>query len=165
MKRIGNLGLRIPWQVRAATCLAYLTFLTWLLLAPAATVGRWYPNFQHADKALHFLSFGVLVLLARFAFPDPRHLAVPGWLVPVLALAYGAAIEVTQGLLVQYHRSFEWGDIAANGLGAVSFWYLSGSLLADGRDRSWRLNRGGTVVSGVTAQKNKWGLTKPPTRT
>jgi hypothetical protein len=84
------------------------------------------------DKAIHFICFGGLVLLGRFAFPDPRHLTVAGWLVPVLALAYGAAIEVTQGRLVQYHRSFEWSDIAANGLGAVSFWYLSVWLLADG---------------------------------
>ena len=129
---IGRVGLRIPWRVRAAACLAYLVFLTWLLLAPAATVSRWYPNFQHVDKAFHFLLFGGLVLLARFAFPDPRHLAVPGWLVPALALAYSAAMEVAQGILVQYHRSFEWGDIAANGLGAAGFWLVSVCLLAEG---------------------------------
>jgi hypothetical protein len=113
MKAMGKIGLRIPWRVRAAAFLAYSVFLTWLLLAPATTLERWYPDWPHADKAFHFLLFGGLVLLARFAFPDPRHLAVPGWLVPVLALAYGAAIEAAQGLLVQYHRSFEWRDIAA----------------------------------------------------
>jgi hypothetical protein len=130
LKTMGRFGLRIPWQVRAAACLGYLAFLTWLLLVSAATVARFYPDLPHEDKAIHILSFGGLVLLARFAFPDPQHLAVPGWLVPVLALAYGAAMEVTQGLLVQYHRSFEWVDIAANGLGAASFWWLSGCLLA-----------------------------------
>ena len=127
---MGPVCLRTPWQVRAAACLACLIFLTWVLLAPAATVGTYYPGFPYADKVLHFLCFGVLVLLARFAFPDPRHLTVPRWLLPVLALAYGAALEVIQGLLVQYHRSFEWGDIAANGLGAAGFWVLSVCLLA-----------------------------------
>ena len=130
LRTLGTLGLRIPWQLRAATCLAYSVFLTWVLLAPGATVERYYPALPHADKALHFLCFGVLVLLARFAFPDPRHLAVPGWLVPVLALAYGAALELTQSLGVRYERSFEWADIAANGLGAAGFWFLSVCLLA-----------------------------------
>lgn len=130
LKIIGELGLRIPWQVRTAACLAYFVFLTWLLLASATMIAKFYLSVSFADKALHFLSFGGLVLLVRFAFPDPRHLSVPRWLVVVLALAYGAAIEVTQGLLVQYHRSFEWSDIAANGLGAASFWWLSGCLLA-----------------------------------
>ncbi len=136
LKTIGQLGLRIPWRLRAVVCLGYLVLLTWLLLAPAAMVGRFYPSFPSADKALHFLCFGGLVLLARFAFPDPQHLTGPRWLTPVLALAYGAAVEVTQGLLVQYHRSFEWGDIAANGLGAASFWFLSGWLLPTG-PRRW----------------------------
>ena len=79
LKTIGIIGLWIPWPVRAAVFMAYSVALTWLLLAPAATIDRWYPHFQHVDKVLHFLSFGGLVLLARFAFPDPRHLAVPGW--------------------------------------------------------------------------------------
>lgn len=128
---IGGLGLRVPWKIRAVACVAYFVGLTWLLLAPAATVARFYPHFKHVDKAIHFLCFGGLVLMARFAFPDPRHLAVPGWLVPVLALAYGAAMEVAQGVLVQYHRAFEWGDIAANGLGALSFWLVTMCLLAE----------------------------------
>jgi uncharacterized membrane protein len=136
LKTIGKLGLRIPWKVRAAAFLAYLVFLTWLLLAPATLISRYYPHFQHVDKTIHFLCFGGLVLLARFAFPDPRHLAVPRWLLPVLALAYGAAIEVAQGFLVQYQRAFEWSDIAANGLGAASFWLLSVCLLADGGRRT-----------------------------
>lgn len=129
---IGRLGLRVPWKLRVVACLAYLVLLTWLLLAPAATVYRFYPNFKHGDTVFHFFCFGGLVLMARFAFRDPRHLTVPGWLVPVVALAYGAAVEATQGLAVQYRRSFEWTDIAANGLGALSFWLLSMCLLAEG---------------------------------
>lgn len=128
---VGGLGLRVPWKLRAVACLAYVILLTWLLLAPAATIDRLYPKFKHVDKVFHFLCFGGLVLMARFAFPDPRHLAVPGWLVPMVAAAYGAAVEVTQGLAVQYHRSFEWTDIAANSLGALCFWLLSICLLAE----------------------------------
>ncbi len=133
LRGIGTIVLRVPWKVRAAACIAYFIFLTWILLAPAPMVGKYCPKFQHADKVLHFLSFGGLVLLSRFSFPDPRHLTVPGWLVPALALVYGAAVDITQGLLVQYQRSFEWTDIAANGLGAASFWYLSGKLLAEAK--------------------------------
>ena len=45
--------------------------------------------------------------------------------VVVGASAYGSLVEVLQGALVCYHRTFEWGDILANSLGALCFWWLS----------------------------------------
>jgi hypothetical protein len=126
--RIGELTLRIPWTLRVATCSFYAVLLTWLLLAPAETVSRFYPDVPGLDKVMHFCLFGFLVLIARWALPDPATATFPGLLILFSAFAYGAGIEVMQGLLVQYHRSFEWRDIAANSLGAASFWLLSVGL-------------------------------------
>src|SRR5687767_3811132 len=124
MQKIGLLALRVPWSVRVGAGGVYVAFLTMILLVPAAKAGQYYPAIPHADKVLHFFSFGGLVLAGRFAFPDPRQLNMPGWLVPVFALIYGAVIELIQELAVQYQRSFEWGDLAADGLGAAAFWLL-----------------------------------------
>lgn len=121
--------LRVPWKLRLTACVVYGVVLTWLLLVPAETVARWYPNFQYADKVLHFLLFGTFIFLVHFAFPDPRHLSVPGWLVVGLGIVYGIGTECLQGLLVRYHRAFEWSDIASNSLGAVIFWWLGTRVL------------------------------------
>jgi len=120
----------VPWPLRLAIFVAYVLLLAWLTLAPASLVEAYYPKIILADKLVHFLCYGMLVLLARLAFRNPRRVQVAAWLVPVLALIYGFGLEVAQGLLVQYHRSFEWADMLANGLGAVVFWLASGRLLA-----------------------------------
>jgi VanZ family protein len=109
--------------------LLYVGLVTWLSLAPASLVQKTYPRFPHADKVLHFLMYGGLVLLARLAFRDPRHVTIAWWLVPALAVTYGVLMELGQDTLVRYQRVFELTDVAANGLGAAVFWMLSGFLL------------------------------------
>ncbi len=129
MKRLGAALLRIPLALRRAAFLAYTLALGWLSLASAQTVAAYYPVLQWADKLLHFACYGLLVLLARFAFRDPSGVRVAAWLVPGLAMLYGCALEVAQGWLVQYQRSFEWGDMLANALGAWLFWAVSSALI------------------------------------
>lgn len=126
--RLGLLSLRIPWPVRIGCCSLYSALMTWLLLAPANVVTGLYPMWRGFDKVLHFLLFGFLVLLVRWAFKDPRTLTFRAWLVPLAALAYGIATEVAQGRFVSYDRAFEWSDIAANGFGAATFWAFSAVL-------------------------------------
>ncbi len=126
MSKIVGFYIRLPVKLRAGLCLAYGLLLTWFSLAPASLVYRLYPTFRYGDKVAHFTMYGGLVLLARLAWPDPRTIRIPHWIIPLAALAYGFLMEVLQRVLVQYHRTFEFSDIVANGVGAVVFWYLTG---------------------------------------
>lgn len=131
MSKLVALIISIPWRIREVCFVLYAALLTWLSLAPAEMVGKYSFHFPHADKLIHFCVYGGLVLLARFAFPDPRHLSIRPWIVPVMALAYGGVLDVLQGMLVQYHRTFEWGDVGANALGAIVFWFLASAVIGD----------------------------------
>lgn len=114
-----------PWQVRWAMLVTYAGIVTWLSLAPAETFRGLPPFLLAQSKALHFLLYGVLVSLARWAMA--AHWTVrPAFLVVVAgASAYGALMEMLQGALVRYHRTFEFSDIIANSLGALCFWWVS----------------------------------------
>lgn len=124
MSTIIEYYIALPWKARAGICLAYGLLMTWFSLAPSSLVNRLCPDVPHIDKVAHFMMYGGLVLLARLAWPDPRSLRTPLWILPLAALFYGFLMEVMQSLLVSYHRSFEIGDIVANGLGAFLSWYL-----------------------------------------
>lgn len=104
---------------------AYAGLLTWVSLAPAETFRNLPRVLLHHSKALHFVLYGGLVLIARWAMA--AHWSVrPDFFVVVLgASAYGTLMEMLQGALVRYHRTFEVGDIVANSLGALCFWWLS----------------------------------------
>jgi VanZ family protein len=83
------------------------------------------------DKANHALAFFVLAVLGASAYP--------GRLLRVLAglLAYGALIEVLQGL--SGYRDAEWLDLVADAVGLALAWPLLRRLLTalfpDTRDR------------------------------
>jgi len=104
---------------------AYAGFVTWVSLSPPETFAGIPAVFLRYSKAAHFLLYGVMVSLARWAMA--AHWAVrPAFLVVVVgASAYGSLMEVLQGALARYHRSFEFGDIVANTLGALCFWWIS----------------------------------------
>ncbi len=114
-----------PWRLRWVVLVAYAGFVAWVSLSPPETFAAVPGILLRYSKAAHFLLYGVLVLLARWAMA--AHWAVrPAFLVVVLgASAYGSLMEVLQGALVRYHRSFEFGDIVANTLGALCFWWIS----------------------------------------
>jgi VanZ family protein len=63
------------------------------------------------DKANHALAFAVLAVLGCAAYP--RRMAV----VLIGLLAYGGLIELLQGLTP--HRTSEWLDVGADGVGLV----------------------------------------------
>ncbi len=89
-----------PWQLRWGLLLAYVGLITWLSLAPAQTFAGFPVFFPHQDKAAHFLLYGALVSLARWAMA--AHWAVrPAFLVVVAgAIAYGTLTlrRMTSGL-------------------------------------------------------------------
>lgn len=64
-----------------------------------------------SDKAHHAIAFALLMLLGGFAFPSQRPLRLA-----LLLLAYGAVMEVVQGMS-NLGRHASWADLAADGIG------------------------------------------------
>lgn len=84
-----------------------------LALAPTGEGEDW---FTHADKLRHALAFGALLMLGWLARIQPR------WLLAGGLLAFGAGIELAQGLTP--HRQASLGDLAADALGILMAWRL-----------------------------------------
>ena len=105
--------------------MAYGAFITWASLAPAENFTGWVPRVPHIDKLVHFCFYGGMVTLGRWTLASHFTFRLTFRVVVFGAITYGALMEILQGLLVNYHRSFEFGDILANSLGAVTFWSLS----------------------------------------
>ena len=104
---------------------AYAAFITWASLAPAETFAGWIPPIPHIDKLIHFCFYGGMVTLGRWTLAAHWSFRLTFRVVVFGAIGYGALMEILQGLLVSYHRTFEFGDIVANSLGAFCFWGLS----------------------------------------
>ena len=112
--------------LRWSVCAIYVALITWLSLAPATVFNGLTASFTHADKILHFLMYGLLVWLIRWALSGGGWgWRWSGWWVPLVALGYGALMEGAQSLLVRADRSFEVWDMVANGVGALVFWWLA----------------------------------------
>lgn len=109
--------------IRWSVCVVYVVLITWLSLAPTRILKPALHLFPQEDKAAHFLMYGFLVVLVRWAMTGQGWRWRPrGIWVPVAALGYGALMELAQLLLVPADRSFEVWDMLANGLGAFTFW-------------------------------------------
>jgi VanZ family protein len=109
--------------MRWGVCVAYVALVTWLSLAPSRVFSPALTLFPHADKLVHFLLYGFFVVVVRWALTGSGVRWRPqGLWVPLTALVYGALMEFAQLLLVPSDRSFEVGDMLANGLGALVFW-------------------------------------------
>ncbi|MCX6924598.1 MAG: hypothetical protein NT154_15490 [Verrucomicrobia bacterium] len=89
-----------PWQLRWVVLVAYAGFVTWASLSPAETFAGIPAMFLRYSKAVHFLLYGGMVSLARWAMA--AHWAVrPAFLVVVVGASdYGSLMEVLQGALV-----------------------------------------------------------------
>lgn len=115
--------LTLAAAMRCAVCGAYVVLVTWLSLVPGKFFIPAMALFPHADKLVHFLMYGFLVVLVRWAMAGyglrwrPR-----GFWVPLAALVYGGLMELAQLLVVTADRSFEGWDVVANGVGALVFW-------------------------------------------
>lgn len=82
-------------------------------------------DFQWSDKVGHLFAFGFVQLThvraLEFLCAPKKTFSQVGWAVGSATLV-GALLEVWQGFLP--HRSAEWGDLLADGVGAV----LAGAL-------------------------------------
>ena len=107
--------------------------LRWLYFLPAAAwAGEIFflsitPNlelpkvsFFEADKLAHFAAYALLtaLLAGGWKYFSRHHAPLYLWRWALLALGFGAMMEVIQGTLVPY-RVFDVYDILANSLGAL----------------------------------------------
>jgi len=106
---------------RLVVCALYGGVVAVLSLVPARTFQELPEPFPGLDKICHFALYGVFAWLILWAL---RPAAAPGWRAAVAAIlfcvAYGTLMECLQRVLPG-GRSFSFGDIAANLLGAVLF--------------------------------------------
>ena len=120
-----------PVGFRCAACATYAGLVTWLSLAPASTFSKLPAVLERPgmDKLAHFLMYGLLVLLVRWALAEHWKFRLPPWSIVAGASAYGLAMEIAQALMAQqYHRTFDVGDVIANTAGASVSWWLAGFL-------------------------------------
>ncbi len=95
-------------------------FVVYQSLTPAPVeVGR----FEYSDKVGHFLIYFVLMSWFVQLYQRRSHL-----LLLFLFIAMGVVIEILQGQTG--YRLFEFGDITANTLGALSAWGLAATAYA-----------------------------------
>lgn len=97
-------------SVRRAALAGYALAIFAVAALPGSTAAAAYP-----DKALHAVGYAALVgLIAWARVPGPFPIAVG----VSLAVAHGALVEGMQSLLPW--RTAEWGDLAADVMGAGS---------------------------------------------
>ncbi len=76
------------------------------------------------DKLEHFIGYFTLALLGSGIVTRERL-----WVVMARCFAFGAAIELLQGMLTS-SRTADWADIVANGLGVITAWAVAAGGLA-----------------------------------
>jgi VanZ family protein len=76
------------------------------------------PHLPHTgwDKVNHAIAFAVLAVLGQWSYPRGNVAVFLG------LLAYGGLIEALQALTP--HRSAEWGDLLADGIGLALAWLM-----------------------------------------
>jgi VanZ family protein len=111
--------------VRWCALLSYAGLIGWLMLTPDEQVTDVLWLFPHIDKLLHFLVYGFLALLLRWALASHFRPRTDCLVVVTAAIGYGLFMELIQSQVATYVRSFEILDVVANGLGAVFFWWIS----------------------------------------
>lgn len=100
--------------VSALACAALTLLILWLALMPAVSA----PSGLGWDKLNHAGAIGVVTWLAYLSF-QPRDRAA--WAAFLYGVALGVLIELLQGSLAT-GRSAEWGDVAADLVGAGGVW-------------------------------------------
>jgi VanZ family protein len=113
-------------EINQKVLLSFLPAVSWailllvLSLMPTSGILDFsLPQIPHIDKIAHLVMYAMMGLLLSLGFstlfPEQKKRIV---LYPaILASTYGLIMEI-----LQFHtsyRSFEWGDIAANTLGAI----------------------------------------------
>lgn len=106
----------------------WFLLVTFLLCLPGTAFPKetWFTKIQF-DKWIHIFLFFILVVLWCSVFQTNRskeyRRKIFTWLA-LAALLYGSVMEIIQHFFVS-HRSFEAGDIIADGLGALGGYFYA----------------------------------------
>ena len=92
-----------------------------LSLMPARALAgtpEWFPQ---QDKLLHALMYGGWAIVLSWALQRQILSRPTVWITSIVAIAtvYGALMEVFQALCAWAARTFSWGDLLANLVGAI----------------------------------------------
>jgi len=124
MKLISSSLWMIKWR-KVALAMSWTICVIVGSSLPAKDASRLTPTlFVGADKVLHFVAYGIMIMLWRIAQVDTKHgskrvkIALLG-----LVIVVGLTMEVCQRLFFET-RSFEILDIIANIMGAISGFLL-----------------------------------------
>lgn len=87
------------------------------ILAVSLLPGKNLPSDLIWDKAGHFIAYFGLAAICRFG--SNKH---PSWQLIIAVVFFSLLIEIGQQFIP--NRGFEWNDLLANGLGAVSGMFI-----------------------------------------
>jgi len=76
------------------------------------------PEIKNGDKVGHFIAYFTLMIWFAQLYRRGLH-----WVFTVTFIVLGVALEIIQGQVG--YRMFQYGDMLANGLGAVFAWMLA----------------------------------------
>lgn len=96
--------------------LGWMTWIFYLSNQPALNVP---PLFEHQDKAMHFIAYGLLgiFVLAMMPLPSAGYTTTQAWLSTLVASLYGISDEIHQSFVPG--RSPEVLDWVADTVGAL----------------------------------------------
>ncbi len=91
-------------------------------LVPASVIVKSGFYFTGIDKWFHAAMYCVLAILLFLAWRQSRFFTIKAITVLAFTLAfvYSLILEILQATIVSIDRSFEWLDLLANALGAIS---------------------------------------------
>jgi VanZ family protein len=111
-----------PLNKRYIPAIAWFFLTLYLLTLPGSAFPKedWFEKIQ-LDKWVHIALFVTLTTLCYMPFlpiQSPSFLGWPAVLIALSILAYGIIMEFVQKYLIPF-RSFDIGDIAADGMGCL----------------------------------------------
>ena len=112
-----------PLKKRYIPAMAWFFLTLYLLTLPGSTFPKedWFEKI-HLDKWVHIGLFVTLTTLCYMPFlpiRSPSFLGWPAFTIALTILTYGIIMEFVQKYLIPF-RSFEIGDIAADGVGCFT---------------------------------------------
>ena len=119
----------VSQSIRRGLCAAHAGLIAGLSLAPAWVFPPSAGSVPGLDKVVHFVLYGLLGALLRWAQPPGRGgRRGAAWV--AAAAGYGLLMEILQLTLCAGSRGFSWGDALANTAGAAGGWALAQRVLA-----------------------------------
>ena len=124
----------VSQSIRRGLCAAHAALIAVLSLVPAWVFPSAAGGVPGLDKVVHFVLYGGLGALLRWAqLPGRGGRGGAAWV--AAAAGYGLLMEILQLTLCAGSRGFSWGDALANTAGAAGGWALAQRVLARQKSR------------------------------